>query len=1013
MSFKFAPLRIITGYSFLQSGLTINKVQASIKNGDFYGAGISDYGVLYGVPSFIEAMESIDKKYVIGLSISLEDDMVLYAVSEEGYKNLIAVSLLDSENKLDYKNLTTHLKGTVLVLETNHGEFKKRFAEGLDEHYLKFLAKLSSFPDYFYLGIEVTNKAEFKIAGDIRSFAFNHIYECIAFPRIQYQNKDDAITLTIVDAIEKDEKITEKEQSGQRFFMKMSDYQKLYTKEELENTVKLIDRSTFNYHQKRGEIFHFPVENAKETLQNEVFSALKKLNLEDEKHIARANHEIDVITTMGYEDYFLIVSDYVKYARNHDILVGPGRGSAAGSLVAYLLEITEVDPLDFDLQFERFLNIARKTMPDIDVDFMDTKREDMVQYLRDKYGETNVASITTFQTIQAKQALRDIGRIYDIPTRHIDMLSKAITDKVTLREAYKKMPTFRNIVNSDNYFLEIVSLASKIEGLPRQAGLHAAGVILNDGNIGDVLPVTLDLEDHYTSQYEKDYLEEQGFLKMDFLSLRNLTTIDVCLRLIKENKGDLLSFYSLPYDDPNIFKVIASGMTAGIFQLESSGMKGAIKLVNPTKFEDVYTLLALYRPGPMDNIKEYVAKKNGKIKVTYLNKELEKVLAPTYGIIIYQEQINQIATVMAGFTLSEADVFRRAVSHKEKEVLESAQKGFIEGSIKNGYSEKDAKKVFADILKFADYGFNKSHAVVYAIIACRMAYLKYYYPLEFYVSLLMTSSGANDVKFNEYVSELKRRGLTIYSPDINESGITFAVKEKGLLFPFSFIKGINDMMAKKIIEDRDYHGPYKDFFDFVKRMYIQGATEVVITKLINAGCFDKLYPSRASLRATIKYALQFAELSYGNDGQIILDEALENQKQYFKDNDDPLENLNAEYDVLGIMLSDNPLRYKQDLLKKENVYNLVEAKDRTDTINIAGIVSAIKTIKTRKSGQTMAFVKIFDEVGEMEVTVFPKLFEVAFSYLEKNKIILINGHYENDGEKESFIAEIIKLLEEE
>ena len=1013
MSFRFAPLRIITGYSFLQSGLTIDKVKASIKKNDFYGAGISDYGVLYGVPSFIEAMESIDRKYIVGLSVSLEDDYVLYALNEEGYKNLIFISLLVNEDKLDYEELKKHLKGILMVLETNHGSFKQNFKEGFNDKYLLGLAKLSSIVDYFYLGIEATSKDEFDVAQEIRKFAKDHSYECIAFPRIQYQNKEDAIILRIVNAIERDEKIEVKEEIGQRYFMTFNNYQKIYTKAELENTVKVIDLAKFNFHQKRGEIVHFPVNNAAETLRNETLASLKSKGLDDEKHIERLNHELDVIIKMGYEDYFLIVSDYVKYAKNNDILVGPGRGSAAGSLVAFLLDITEVDPLDFDLQFERFLNIARKTMPDIDVDFMDTKRDDMVQYLRDKYGEEKVANITTFQTIQAKQALRDIGRIYDFPTKYIDMLSKAIPEKASLREAYKTAPAFKDIVDSDKDFLGVVALASKIEGLPRQAGLHAAGVILNNVDIKDVLPVTLDLNDHYTSQYEKDYLENQGFLKMDFLALRNLTTIDICLKLIKENKGQELSFYSLPYEDPNIFKTIASGMTAGIFQLESSGMKGAIKLINPTKFEDIYTLLAIYRPGPMDNIKEFVKRKNGKIKVTYLNKELEKVLSPTYGVIIYQEQINQIATVMAGFTLSEADIFRRAVSHKEKEVLLSAQKDFINGALKKGYSLNDAKKVFSDILKFANYGFNKSHAVVYAMIACRMAYLKYYYPLEFYTSLLESSSGANDAKFNEYVSEMSKRNLKIYSPDINESDVVFKIKEGGLLFPLNFIRGINDMMAHSIIDERMMNGDFTDFFDFVKRMFKQGATEVVLTKLINAGAFDKIYPSRASLRATLKYALQFAELSYGQDGQIILDATLDSQKQYFKEEDDPLENLELENEVLSIMLSDNPLRYKKELLKKEKVISLVDAKETTNNVNIAGIISSIKIIKTRKAGTTMAFIKIFDEFGELEVTIFPRIYETAFSILAKNKIVLVNGHYEINGDRESFVAESIRLLEEE
>ena len=715
---------------------------------------------------------------------------------------------------------------------------------------------------------------------------------------------------------------------------------------------------------------------------------------------------------MGYADYFLIVADFVNYSKNHNILVGPGRGSAAGSLVSYALNITEVDPLKFDLQFERFLNKARKSMPDIDIDFMDTCRDRVIQYMRDKYGNNKVANIVAFQTIQAKQALRDIGRVYNIPTRHIDLLSKSITDKVTLREAYKTLPTFKNLVDSDKYFLEVVSLASKIEGLPRQAGQHAAGIILNNEPIEKVLPVNVDLEGNYTSQYEKDYLESQGFLKMDFLSLRNLTAIDYCLNLINEHQNKSLSFYELPYEDKNIFDVIRKGQTIGVFQLESSGMRNAIKIIQPKEFLDVVTLLAIFRPGPMDNIKDYVDRKNGKIKVTYMSESLKEILAPTYGVLIYQEQINKIAQVMAGFTPEDADLFRRAVSHKEKSVLESSRKSFIKGSINNGYSEANAVAMFNNILKFADYGFNKSHAVVYSIIACRMAYLKYYYPLEFYASILTISSGTSDHKFSDYVSEIKARGYQVYSPDVNKSQKNFVIYNNGLLFPLTMIKGVTDIAINKIIEEREENGEFTDFFNFVSRMYNKGISESVVTKLIDSGALDSLYKSRASMRNTLRYAYQLAELSYDKNGQLILDATLDNQKQFFIDVDIPLVNLNLEYDALGIMLSDNPLRYKKDLLEMNHTISLHEASESYGKVNVAGIISNVKTIKVKKNNTTMAFIKIFDESDELEVTVFPRIYEASFQILTKNNIILVKGRYEHNKDKESFVADEISLLEE-
>ena len=1009
----FAPLRIISGYSFLKSGLTIEKIAESVAKEGFSGAGLADSNYLYGVPSFIEAMEKIKKGYLIGLELNIEDNFyVFYCYSEEGYRNLLKITSLVSKDEFSLNVLKDNHQGLIGVLETNYGKFKEEFSKEATVEFSKYYAKISTLVDKFYLGLEVTNKKEFKRAQEIREFATEHVYDTIAFPRIKYQKKNDAIILTIVNAIDKDEKIDVKEDTGEQYFHDINYYSKLYTKVELDRTEELIKMSSFNYHQKRGGIAHYPVKDSIQALKENVYQGLKDRNIADDKHIQRAKYELEVITSMGYADYFLIVADYVNYAKTHDILVGPGRGSAAGSLVSYTLGITEVDPLDYDLQFERFLNKARKSMPDIDIDFMDISRDQVINYVKDKYGADKVANIATFQTIQAKQALRDIGRIYKIPTRHIDLLSKSITDKTTLREAYKKLPAFKNLVDSDKYFLEIVSLANKIEGLPRQAGLHAAGVVLNDTPIESVLPVTYDYDGNISSQYEKDYLESQGFLKMDFLSLRNLTTIDYCLKLIKENTGKSLSFYDIPHNEKEIFDLIRTGQTIGLFQIESAGMKNAIKIIQPKVFDDIVTLLAIFRPGPMDNIKDYQARKTGKVKVQYLSESLKEILLPTYGVLIYQEQINKIAQVMAGYAPEDADLFRRAISHKEKDVLASNKKNFIEGSIKNGYKEKDAEKMFNDILKFADYGFNKSHAVVYAIIACRMAYLKYHYPLEFYASILTISSGTTDHKFSDYVAEIKARKYHVYLPNINVSDKNFVIHNNGLLFPLNMIKGINEGTVNKIIDERIENGKYKDFFDFVSRMYHLGLKEDAILKFIDSGALDTLHSSRASMRNTLHYAHQLAELSYDNNGQLILDATLENQKQFLPDVDIPLVNLNLEYDSLGIMLSDNPLRYKKDLLNSHHVISLIDVKERTDKVTVAGIISNVKTIKVRKNNSTMAFIKIFDESDELEVTIFPRVYENSFAILNKNNIVLVKGRYEKKDEKESFIADEIKLLEE-
>lgn len=1006
----FVPLRIISGYSFLQSGLTMEKISHSVFSNGYLGAGLADFNYLYGVPHFFEEMNKIKKKAIIGISVLINDySLVLYALNEDGYKNLIKVSALISKGESVEDYLKDNHSGLLGVLEASYNAFPLEF----DNHdFAKKVAKLSNLLDTFYIGVEVNDKSDIPYIEKVREFASNHTYQTVAFPRIQYQKKNEAITLDILKAIDKGEKIEEKVKSGEQYFKPIESFESLYNKDEIDLTVKILESTTFDFNKKRGELYHYPVSDSVDALKRKVHQGLKDKGILDQKHIERCKKELDVIIEMGFQDYFLIVSDYVNFAKNNDILVGPGRGSAAGSLVSYCLNITEVDPLDYDLQFERFLNKARKTMPDIDVDFMDTKREDMVEYMRKTYGNDKVAYIVAIQTIQAKQALRDIGRIYDIPTRHIDLLSKSIPDKVNLREAYKTVPQFKTLVDSDKYFLEIVSLASKIEGLPRQAGTHAAGIVLNQDSLTDVIPVTIDYEDHYTVQYEKDYLEPQGILKMDFLAIRTLSIIEYCLELVNQNHHLNLDFYHLPYLDKDCFELFKNLQTIGIFQLESSGMKNAIKILKPESFNDIVALIALFRPGPMDNIKYYADRKAGRIKPKYLSKDVEEILSSTYGILIYQEQISSLAIKMAGYSPEEADLFRRAVSHKEKSVLESSKKQFVTGSIKNGYTEKDATQMFNNILKFANYGFNKSHAVVYAIIACRMAYLKYHYPLEFYASILTISSGGTDAKFGDYVSELKKRKLKVLLPNINKSDKHFVIDKNGLLFPLNMIRGVNVDVTNKIIDERHLKGEFTDFFNFVSRMYSQNVSETVLLKIINSGALDIFNKNRETLRATLHYAYQLAELSLDNEGQLILDSTLDHQKQYFEVKDDPLTNLNYEYEELGIMLSDNPLRYKKDLLDKYKVVSIADISSSVGYINIAGIVSSIKVIKSKKNNTSMAFMKVFDEDGEIEVIVFAKVYERVFSLLEKNNILLINGRYDQKEDKDSFIANEIKLLEE-
>ena len=1010
----FVPLHIVSCYSFLQSGLTIEKIQNSVAKNDYFGMGLCDKGVMFGVPSFVKASEAINRPYIIGVEISVDEDFLcLYAINEEGYHHLMEISTAIQKEEMSFDLLKEKAAGLIAVIETNKGKFSELFT-AKDTTFNRYLLNISKvFKDGFYLGIEVIKKEDVSYANSLRRFANEYTYECVAFPTILYQKKDDAIVLKIVEAIANEEELAEKKMDGQQYFMPISSYEKIYTKAEIANTQKILKASSFDFHNRRGEMLHYPVENSEETLKENCLKALKDLGLDENKdYLDRLNYELEIIISMGYADYFLIVQDYVGFAKRNNIIVGAGRGSAAGCLVSYLLDITQIDPIKHDLQFERFLNPHRKTMPDIDVDFMDIRRDEVVQYMREKYGNERVANIVTFQTIQAKQSLRDIGRVYGFPTNHIDLLSKRITKKdASLRDAYKTLPEFKNLVDSDPYFLQIVSLASKIEGLIRQSGLHAAGIILNNSPLENALPVLTDFSDNYISQYEMDCLEEQGFLKMDFLGLRNLTTIWKAVDLINQRYPDAkLDAQHLPYDDEKVYSLISSGQTMGLFQIETMAMKRAIKVIKPNCFDDVVALLALNRPGPMAFIPNYAKRKEGKEQVTYIDPSLEPILKSTYGILTYQEQINQIATTFAGYSMGEADMFRRVVSKKKKDEMASSREVFIKRSIEKGHDEKTASKVFDLIERFANYGFNKSHSVAYSIIACSMAYIKAYYPIEFYSAILETSSSTNDTKFNEYVSEMRKRNIKIVAPNINLSEKEFIVKDDTLLYPLSAIHGVNELLVNSILEQRK-EGLFKDFFDFVSRMYKYKITETQIMRLIDAGCFDVFDASRASFRASIKSALQYAELSYREDGQLDLGVSALIAPYLVRDYDDPLENLDREYEALGIMLSNSPLHYKADILRAKNIDSIVDAKE-TKSAKIAGLVRSVKTISTKK-GATMAFVKLADETDEIELTVFSDEYVKSIALLEKNKLIIANIKAEKRNDSIDYICNQIEPLEEE
>ena len=995
MPFPF--LHVYSGYSFEKSGLKVDQYVERAKKLGCVSTALTDYQTLSGVPAFVHACQKANIKPIIGEDFYFDNLLFTFIVlNEVGYRNLLKLNYESSKGNLRLSVLKEHNDGLVVILPIQNDALKKVYISEPNS-LAKKMVKLTTGIKYFFLGIEVND--EINYVNFMREFANNHNYKCVAFPMVKYASKDDAIILKMMESVESKNVLTEKKCSGNEYLLNEETIQKLYTKEEIELANKIANYVKFEFLSNRGKLIQFQNDlnlSSDDYLKKLALDGLKKVNKTSQKYLDRLDYELNIIKKMGYSDYFLIVHDYVSYARKNDISVGPGRGSAAGSLVSYALGITVPDPIEHNLLFERFLNEHRQTMPDIDVDFSDIKREDVVSYIREKYGSERVARIMAIQKIGAKQALNDVGKIFGYEKRDIELFTKMIKeerdDKLSLREIYKSNADFRALVNDDKYYLEIVSLASKIEGLPRQASLHAVGIVLNADPLETAIPLSSAFDGGYVEQFEKDYLEEQGFLKMDILALRNLTIVEDCLTLLKD-KGINLKQEDIPYDDEDAIKVIASAKTMGIFQLESAGMRNAIRTIKIKNFEDVVALLALYRPGPMDQIKEYAKYKNTGAKIHYVSKVLEEILAPTYGQIVYQEQIMQIASKMAGFSLAQADIFRRAVSKKDSSKMASLKKSFIDGSIKQGINPKEAEEVYQLIYKFANYGFNRSHAFVYAIFSMRMAYLKAHYPLEFYASIL---SNASTNEFNNTIAEMKKARIKIVCPDINESEIYFKIRNNEILFPLTAIKGISSTIAGQIIEERNKKR-FDDLFDFVIRMGQHKLSNVNLMNIIDAGGFDALESSRASLRLNVSNALIFSSFVLDDQGLLAFDPNLYPKPEFKRVNDDLIENLDKEFQVLGLMVSGSPLeKYKKEI-KDNKAIKIEEIDDSTGDVKVFAIIKNIRKTVTKKN-QAMAFISVYDETSEIELVLFPETFAKSQKAIKKNHIVVIDGYKNRKGE---------------
>ncbi len=735
-------------------------------------------------------------------------------------------------------------------------------------------------------------------------------------------------------------------------------------------------------------------DNSYEFLKNLCVKGLSKRlnNVVSNEYKKRLIYELDVIKKMGYVDYFLIVYDYIKFAKKSNIFVGPGRGSAAGSLVSYSLGITEIDPIKYNLLFERFLNPERITMPDIDVDFDALKRYKVIDYVVNKYGRENVSNIMTYSTLSSKQVLRDVSKCLEIDSKIVDKLCSFIEAKVLLKDNIND--NVKNLLNQFSNLKNAYSIAMKLEGLKRQIGTHAAGIVISSKKLTDVIPIIKN-NDTYLTGYTMEYLENLGLLKMDFLAIKDLTILDNIVKSIENKIGKKINIHSIPLDDEKTYREFSRANTSGVFQFESSGMKNFLKKLKPNSFQDLIAALALFRPGPMGNIDLYIARKNGMEEIDYLSDSLESILKDTYGIIIYQEQIMQILSKMANYSYAESDLIRRAISKKKLKVIEEERDKFINNSVKNGYEEEVSREVYDLIVKFANYGFNKSHSVAYALIGYEMCFLKSHYPIYFYESLLNFNIGSES-KTKEYLECLKKLDISICKPDINLSTNKYQVIENKILLPINIIKNIGSNVSDTIVKVRG--NGFKDYFDFVKKVNVNNIGIKTIELLIMSGCCDSFGINRRTMIENLSDAITYSELSSGIDDILV---SIPNIKEF--DEYDKNELVNQEKELYGFYLSDHPV------IKYNNAIKLININYYFDkSINLILYVEELRKIKT-KNNMDMAFMICSDETEKCDFIVFPNKFDLL-NNIRVSDIVKIHGRVEKRFDKYQILVNDIKKV---
>lgn len=982
---------------------------------------------LYGVMPFYQAVKKAGLHPVIGLTclIELTDETIvevqLYAKTNLGYQNLLKISSaleVKALSALPLKWLRAYKEDCFVVVPLSKIAVLETVESILD-------ALKDCLGSGLLGGIE---RPGGRIADSENEMVGNCIERqipLIATHQANYVSPSDAFAYEVAQAIANGVKLSD----AQRVKPK-HEHHYLPTREQwiewfadqpewLEEAERLlkscfVEIVTDQYHMPK-----FPVpENVSthDVLREKCMTGLsQRLATFDESYKERLEMELNVINRMGYADYFLIVADFMEYAKNKQILTGPGRGSSASSLVAYSLFITHVDPLQFGLLFERFLNPERITMPDIDIDFADHRRHEVIQYVAEKYGHTHVAQIVTYGTLSAKAAARDVARVFGFDSSVLEMISKQLPNKpgISFEEAVNSSENLKKWIDMDRTHQKWFDTVKELEGLPRNASTHAAGVVLSPVPLVELLPIEAGQDGIYLTQWPMKEVEQSGLLKMDFLGLRNLTILERIRTMIWFDQHKWLDFEKIPLHHEGTFKLLQQGDTTGVFQLESDGMRQALRDIRPTHFLDIVAVNALYRPGPMDNIPTYKRRKHREEKTTYVHPMLEPILKETHGVIVYQEQIMQISSKMAGFTFGESDILRRAVSKKNRQVLDEQRQQFVERAQKNQFTEREANEVYDLIVRFADYGFPKSHAVAYSMISYQMAYLKVQYPAYFYASLLTASMG-NHEKIMRLIQEVKQHNIALLPPSIHRSGLTFQVENGAIRFGLSAVKGVSNIFLRDLLQKRKQAHPlWQDIFELAVSLSAEQFSRKQIEPLIKAGALDGFGQDRATLLATLDAAVQYAELVRPKAEQDLFDGDVTTfgKPKYVKNSDMPeMLKLQFERETLGLYMSNHPV----ERLKKEMTINATPIQEIKYARNgravvIVGMIEEIRRIRTKK-GESMAFVTVQDETSDISCTVFPKDYASHNLVIKEQHVLEIEGTVEWRQGKPQIIVKNMQTL---